>query len=368
MRARITCPHCDAEFTRKDISPGQRVRCPDCDRRFDPDDADDEPPPPRRSRRDDSDDDAPVRARSRKSAGRRKRKKTNPLVIILPAVAAGLVLIGAVLYLAVFKKSDGDTADGRLGAKIDNEMFAQLPDTVNHVRYVEFETVYNHPRLPEPIRRDLQSARERGFRGIPPEEVSAFAVGRGMREATVLKMKNRAVDQGRIVALTQGQVVNYQGTDFYKTRNGLMRFPADGLVMFVPDTFSMPRGPEPPRFRDSPFPNMYSKVKGHIWTGGGGGRMSGQYGNAQVSKRWEATTRYSFTQVMLGPDTVESVTETECSDTDGALAFAAAQEFGATAPDQRGTEIIRSGTRVTVRKVKPVEASEHLLRDAIPPG
>jgi hypothetical protein len=38
------------------------------------------------------------------------------------------------------------------------------------------------------------------------------------------------------------------------------------------------------------------------------------------------------------------------------------------APGESTNQVTRNGTRVTVRKVRPFEQAEGILRDAIPPG
>jgi len=382
MPARITCLYCGAEFPLKDRVPaGKAVRCPDCDRQFVPveEDTNDIPARPRRRERDDDvaprrprredPDDAPVRPRRRPPGDRRPRKrKVNPLVLILPAAGAAVLVIAVVLYFTALKRPGRVDPDGSRGAKYGNEMFAHLPDGVHRLRYIELEAVMNHPRLPQQIRQEIQGTRERGLRGIPPEDISVYVFGSAFgNEAVVLKMKDRPVDQNRIIALTQGRPVRYQGRDFFETRSGLMQFPADGLVTFVPDHFSRPRAPAPPMFGENALPALLTKVKGHIWSGAGspGMKTGGGSTGPQGATKWEARLRYSFTQITLGPDAVEAITEFECFDSDDAMALAANHD-GARRAEEGTNQLSRNGTKVIVRKVRPFESAQSLLRDAIP--
>ncbi len=366
MPTRVTCPHCDAVFLPKSrVTPGNSIRCPECDRRFVPLEEDEDDPAGRLRRRD------PDGRRARPDTGRvssrRKwKKKASPLLFILPAAGVlGLSFLAVVLYVTVFRDRERSVSDGG-GPKIENEMFAQLPDQVFSVHYIELETVLNHPGLPEPIRRDILGSQERALRGIPPAEVSAYVFGRGTREATVLRLKNQPLDQNRIIGLTRGRAVTYQGQNFYKTNNGLMQFPADGLVKFVPDTFSMPRAPMP-RFGDYGFPPaMYSKVKGPIWKGSGAGKAGGSSSGPEGERRWEFRVQWSYTNVTLGDDFVEEVKVTECADNGGAATLETEEENRRQAQERK--EVTRSGTTVTVRRVRPIEQAEEFLRAAIPPG
>ena len=187
MPTRLSCPDCDAEFRQKDIPIGKAVRCPDCDRKFFPEDEDDRP---RRSRRDDGEDDRPARKQSKRASGKNKRKKTNPLVFIIPAAGVFLLaIVGVVLYVTVIRGTKSDSPDGRGRKKIDNELLAQLPEGTSDVHYVELETIYRHPKLPEVIRRDIGRAQQRELHGIPPEDVSVFATGRGSPGKGTLVLK-----------------------------------------------------------------------------------------------------------------------------------------------------------------------------------
>jgi hypothetical protein len=286
----------------------------------------------------------------------------------LPAAGLlGLSILAVVLYTTVFR-GKSESSSGGSGTKIENEMFAQLPDGVFGVHYIELEAVLNHPGLPEPIRRDILRSQEGALRGIPPLEVSAYVFGRGTREATVIRLKNQPVDQNRIISLTRGQPVTYQGQNFYKTNNGLMQFPADGLVKFVPDTFSFPRLGELPRFDEHRLPpSMYAKVKGPIWKGNGPGKGGGSSSGPEGERRWEIRSSWSYTHVTLGQDFVQEIKVTECADNVSATTLED-EENRRRGRGQEAIEVTRSGTTVTVKRVRPIAQAEEFLRAAIPPG
>jgi len=369
MSIRIVCPHCASKVTVKSPdAPGKRVRCPECDERFDPAAVDDDEERPRtksrnqednsrsqrKSSRRDDDNDAPSRRRSKGTSGKRKKQGVSPLLFILPALAlVAVVGIGLAVYFAV-SKSDPKPESANIGTT--HELFSHIHNDARKVHYMEVDKVLSYPGLPPKVRQDLTSRKEKLFGGIPPEEIAVFVWGTGGgEESSALKLSTRPVDQSRIVSLTQGQPTNQDGKSYYRTKSGLMHFPAEGIVGFVNDRRGMPKITNPSRSGENAFPALYSKVSGQMWIGTGGPGLKA------TAEGREIRIRHSIWQLKLTQDGVELVEEMECWDAAEATSYARQREQNRSRPDERDNQVSQNGSTVIVRKQRPAESSSTLF-------